>query len=104
VAMRPARMRAVHDFDLDSRVQRKPGIPWKRLEAEAVILDLESGDYFELDELGCRIWEALDGELTLAAHAQSIAREYEADPELVRSDVMAFVDELFSRGLVERLA
>lgn len=96
-------MPAVPDFDLESRVQRKPGIPWKRLEAEAVILDLESGDYFELDELGCRIWEALDGEQTLAAHAESIAREYEVEPELVRSDLMAFVAELFARGLVERL-
>lgn len=96
-------MAAVNDFNLDSRIQRKAGIPWKRLETEAVILDLQSGDYFELDEVGCRIWEALDGEQTLAAHAQSIALEYEADPEEVRSDVMAFVGELFTRGLVERL-
>lgn len=96
-------MADVQELDLDSRIQRKAGIPWKRLEAEAVILDLQSGDYFELDEVGCRIWEALDGEQTLETHAQSIAREYEADPEQVRSDVMAFVAELFQRGLVERL-
>jgi hypothetical protein len=87
----------------DSRVERKADVPWKRLEDSVMILDLASGDFFELDELGSRIWRDLDGARTLAEQARVIADEYGVALETACSDVIEFVTELDAKGLVTRI-
>jgi len=87
-------------LDLESRIARKTGIPWKELNDTGIVLDLTSGDYFELDEVGVAIWKTLDGRKTLAECAKEIASFYAVDPELVEPDVKAFAEELLSRNLI----
>jgi hypothetical protein len=87
-------------IDLESRVRRKADIPWKELEDTIVLLDLSSGDFFELDEVGARIWSALDGALTLRELAAALGREYQASANEIESDVVRFVTDLHARDLV----
>ena len=85
---------------LESRVRRKDDVPWKKLDDLVVVLDLSSGDFFELDEVASLLWNALDGARTLAGHAQMLVDVYGIDVESARSDVIAFISELDSKGLV----
>lgn len=89
---------------LESVVRRNDEIPWKTLDDRVVVLDLASGDFFELDEVGCRIWQALDGVQSLEQHAQRLVSEFGIDADTARSDVVAFVSELDGMGLVVRTA
>lgn len=93
-------MSAPSTLDLNARVRRKDDVPWKILDDTVVILDLSGGDFFELDDVGCRIWKALDGVLTLEDQAQALVAEYGIDIEAARSDVIAFVTDLTDKGLV----
>jgi hypothetical protein len=43
---------------------------------EAILIDMETGTYFSLNEVGTLFWKKLDGETTIAVHAQAIARRY----------------------------
>ena len=71
------------------------------LAGEAVILNLNSGVYFGLNEVGARIWNLLQ-EQTTANDIQSVLlEEYEVEPEQLHSDTLALVQELASVGLVE---
>jgi hypothetical protein len=90
------------DFDLDSRLRRREDVPWKQLEDTVLLLDLTNGDFFELDPVGARIWMGLDGERMLGELALALAEEYEVAVETARSDVLAFVIDLYSKGLVVR--
>ena len=72
----------------------------RRLGEETVLLDLDSGSYFDLDETGSRIWESLAAGEAPAALAAALAREYDAPVERVTADVAALVDELARAGLV----
>ncbi len=85
---------------LESVVRRNDEVPWKVLDDTVVVLDLNSGDFFELDDVGCRIWQALDGAKTLEQHAQSLVAEYGIDVDTARSDVIGFVAELDTMGLL----
>lgn len=85
---------------LDTRAQRKAEVPWKQLEDTIVVLDLATGDFFELDELGSRIWSGLDGTRSLRELVADLGREYDATPDRIGSDAIAFLTDLHTRGLV----
>ena len=70
------------------------------LDDESVLLDVSSGLYYGLDEVGSRIWTLLNEALDLETIVSRLADEYEAAPDELRRDVVAFVDALAARGLV----
>jgi len=49
---------------------------------------------------GMEIWRRLDGNADLQAVVSTICDEYDADPVLIRKDVVGFVEELLSRRIV----
>lgn len=74
----------------------------RALDGEAVLLDMASGKYFGLNEVGARIWELIEkGERAGAIRAAIIA-EFEVDEERASADLAALVAELEARGLVRR--
>ena len=67
---------------------------------ETVLLDLESGVYFGLDNTGKRIWESIGEGLTLGETVAVITSEYEVDEAQAQEDVNDFVRDLVERGLL----
>lgn len=70
------------------------------LNGEAAILQLSSGSYFGLDEVGARIWRALQESTTPADIVRLLLEEYDAEPETCRSDVMNLLAEMIEAGIV----
>src|SRR5579871_2187794 len=69
--------------------------------AEAlVMMNSASGQYFELGEVGGRIWDLLETPQNLEALCAQLGREYCVAPEVCRSDVEAFLNDLAERGAV----
>jgi Coenzyme PQQ synthesis protein D (PqqD) len=65
-----------------------------------VLLHLESGEYHGINEVGCLIWELLDGERTVAALAVDLRDGVEDPPDDLAEVVVAFLDDLRERDLV----
>jgi len=65
-----------------------------------VLLDLDTGEYYNLDEVGTRIWELCDGARTVSEIARLISEEFEASGEGVERDVVKFLEELVQDKLV----
>lgn len=70
------------------------------LDNEMVLLNVETGLYFGLDELGTRIWSLLSAEMNEEAIVDHILAEYDVDRLQVEVDVREFVDHLEAKGLV----
>lgn len=84
------------------RPSKRPDVKWERVGRTGILLNLETGDYFELDEIALAIWKMLDGKTSLAQVAGRLARTYAAPrPEVVEQDVISFVSELRRRKLIE---
>jgi coenzyme PQQ synthesis protein D (PqqD) len=73
---------------------------FRELNGEGVILDLESGTYFGLDAVGTRIWQLCMVHGSLKAVWEAMQREFDAPSETLRSDLLAFVNELSTKGLL----
>jgi hypothetical protein len=86
---------------LADRVTASPNVIFRALGNEAIVLSLDGGMYFGLDEVGMRIWQLLETH-DLAGVAAALAGEYDIEPALVESDVVAFVETLAGKGLVQR--
>ena len=68
---------------------------------EVVVLDLNSGTYYGLDDLGARIWTLIEQPASLATLREAIICEYEVDAETCERDILAFLNQLQVAGLVE---
>jgi hypothetical protein len=77
-----------------------PAVVFRQLEDGAVLLDLESGVYFGLDEVGTRVWTLLLERGTPAAVCDALREEFEVDPGVLAGDVLRLVGELQQNGLV----
>lgn len=71
------------------------------LGGEAVILNLKSGVYHGLNEMGARIWNLIQQPKVVKDIKQVLLEEYEVEPEVCMNDLLALLEELRSTGLIE---
>lgn len=86
--------------NLSTKVRVSEQVVFRDLDGEAVLLDLKSGRYFGLDEVGTRVWTLLVEGLDLEGVKAALLREYEVDPERLEGDILELVGVLASNGLV----
>ena len=73
------------------------------LDAESVLLNLETERYFGLDETGTRMWQLVTNSSNLDAAYQQLLAEYDVQPELLREDLTELVGRLVENGLLQIL-
>jgi hypothetical protein len=71
------------------------------LAGEAVILDVKSGVYYGLNEVGARLWNLIQQPKTVSEIRDAIVAEYEIEPELCDRDLKALLQQLEASGLIE---
>lgn len=69
------------------------------IEGEAVIIDLTSGAYYSLDEVGAQVWEWLGAGATRDQVVDLVHERYDAPRETVDQAVRAMIDELVAENL-----
>jgi coenzyme PQQ biosynthesis protein PqqD len=86
----------------ETRYRQKEGLLSQRAADTRVLLDPSDGNYFALDDVSGRIWDLCDGKRTVAEIVAALCAEYDAPQETVEADVMEFLGELLTDGLVIR--
>ena len=85
---------------LDAAFRIPDDVIFRELDGEAVVLNLDTGIYFGLDAVGTRIWGLIEQRMALKAVLDTLIDEYEAPPDRLQRDLLAFVDQLTGKGLV----
>ncbi|MBW4596890.1 MAG: PqqD family peptide modification chaperone [Brasilonema angustatum HA4187-MV1] len=71
------------------------------LGGEAVILNLKSGVYHGLNEIGARIWNIIQQPKVVNDIKQTLLEEYEVEPKVCMRDILALLEELKAVDLVK---
>lgn len=71
------------------------------LGGEAVILGLQSGEYFELKAVGARIWDEIREPKTAQEILNVLLNDYAVEHERCEHDLLAILEKLADEGLVE---
>jgi hypothetical protein len=74
---------------------------YRDLDGDAVLLQLETGQYFGLDEVAHRMWQLIAEKGDLADVLRDLRTEYDADPDEISADLNRLVDDLVDGRLVE---
>ena len=91
---------APHLLTLAARVSPRDGVVFQQLQDEAVLLNLDSGQYFGLDPVGTRIWNLLADGKILSEVVSVIVAEYEVDAARCEGDLLKLLGDLEEQGLV----
>ena len=81
-------------------LSRREGLMAADMNGSAVMMDIMTGKYYNLGEVGGRIWELLEEPMTLDTLVQKLTAEYDVSAERCRSDMLPFLNTLIERGLL----
>ncbi len=70
---------------------------------EAVILNMQSGVYFGLNNVGARVWELVQQPVSVQTVQQTILTEYDVDAERCDHDIQTLLAKLIDAGLIQVL-
>lgn len=73
----------------------------RTLASETVLLNIQTGHYYGMDETGGRFFEVLREAASLGAAVESLTREFDAPVEQIRADMLRYCSELLQHGLIE---
>lgn len=88
-------------ISLESVVVVSPDAVSRELDGEAVILELASGTYFGLNDVGTRIWALIGERRSLRQVFEALRQEYDVQPEALERDLVELVERMREKGLVD---
>ncbi|MCM1981264.1 PqqD family protein [Lyngbya confervoides] len=85
----------------ESKVVAAPNQVSSELAGESVILNLQTGLYYGLNEVGAYIWQAIQSPKTIAEICQAVMQEYDISTADCEADVQDLLKDLLAAKLVE---
>jgi len=87
-------------ISLDQVVSKDKRTASRLIAGEAIVLTPMDSKIHSLNETGSRIWELLANEPTVGELVAQIHSEFKVSEEQARADVIAFIEELATKGMV----
>ncbi|MBD3789971.1 MAG: PqqD family protein [Campylobacterales bacterium] len=88
-------------MDLNQKIIFSPTVFAQMVDDEMVLLDMNSENYFGLDEVGTSIWQVMQEQETLEKVFETLLEEYDVSADILKKDLEDFVQKLVDNGLVE---
>lgn len=80
--------------------QQKERVLFQRVKDDVVLLNMETGNYYALNEVGGRVWALCNGKHSVSEIIALVAQEYTAPVETVETDVLALLADLAEEKLL----
>ncbi len=72
----------------------------QKASGDLLLFNMLDGNYYSLDEVGCRVWELCDGSHTVDQIIDTLAAEYEAPKETLHEDAVELLEQLRKGKLI----
>lgn len=86
--------------DLPHTVSIPADVLWQQVDDEVVVLDAAAGEYRGLNDVGSRMWIALEESPDVAAAYEQLCDLYEVDLDTLRRDLASFIERLVANGML----
>jgi len=88
-------------MDLNKKITFADTVFAQEVDGEMVLLDMNSENYFGLDEVGTAIWQAMQDDSNLNKVFEVLLEQYEVEKDVLKNDLLTFVEKLEESGLVK---
>ena len=72
------------------------------LDESLVMMDVDAGKYYLLDDVASFVWTRLAAPMSVADLVDELCSHYDVAPSRCEADVLPFLTELHEKGLVEQ--
>ena len=79
---------------------RNPDLIGADMDGEMVMMSINKGAYYGINNIGSRIWNLLENEMTALEIINNICDTYEVEIKQAHKDTMAFLNNLLEHDLV----
>jgi hypothetical protein len=85
---------------LDSVVIRSDEVVASDVDGEVVMMSVERGEYYGLDDIASRIWHLIEEPRSIREICEILFPEYDAKRERIEQDVLAFFQDIHEDKLI----
>lgn len=87
-------------MSLDRKVIFADTVFAQEVDGEMVLLDMQSENYFGLDQVGTVIWQVMQENADLKDVLAILLEQYDVKEDILKKDLLAFTASLEKSGLV----
>jgi hypothetical protein len=91
----------MNEIAWDTVIARSASVVTSVVDGEVLMMSIEQGRYFSLNDVATEVWNRLETPLPFRALVDELAGAYDATPERVRADVESLLREMEARDAVE---
>lgn len=88
-------------MNFDQRVLSRADVLFREMGQEGILLSLETEQYFELNDTGVRMFNALLQAGSIQTAFEMLAAEYDTDADDLRRDLADLVQQLAKNRLID---
>ena len=81
--------------------RRKEKVLARETSDALIVLNLNTGQYYALDEVGWKVLELCDGTRSVSDVISAICDEYDAPADTIKTDVLKVLEEMIDEDLLE---
>jgi hypothetical protein len=81
-------------------ISRSPSVLTAEVDGEIVMMSIEQGRYFGLDNIGSDIWKRIEPPCSFATLIDGLAADYEADRKTIATDVQNLLGRMVEQDVV----
>lgn len=89
-----------YGINLETVINKNLEIDDTDLDGEKVMMNLDKGEYFMMNEVGSRIWEIISEPINIKDIINTLRNEYEVDEETCKDTVIEFLGRLDNADLI----
>lgn len=71
------------------------------IDGETVMMSVENGAYYGLDDIGSRIWKLIEKPINVSDLIDTLLEKFDVDRETCEKDVLTFLNELNEDKILE---
>jgi hypothetical protein len=96
----PEKELTMEPLSLKDTVRISGDVVFREIDGEGVLLNLGTGIYFGLNDVGTRIWNLLQQDGSLRKVFHSLQKQYDVTPDRLEQDLLQLVSQMLEKGLV----
>jgi len=88
-------------LSVESKVKVKPGQLSSNLDDEVVILNLEEGMYYGMNDVSSLVWNMIQEPCVVEVIIDKVMEEYDVPKDQCQTDILSLLKELQEKNLIE---
>jgi hypothetical protein len=70
------------------------------VDGRAVVMSVDNGKYYNMDDIGTRIWTLIEAPISVSALCEQLLQQFEVDRPTCESDVVNLLESLRKNDLI----